>query len=297
MPVYGNRKAAHVQAMKIAVIGAGRIGSTFAFHLARAGNEVTLVARGKRLEELRRTSKIVSVNGDEAPVRAEAALDPAVAFDLVLVTVLAHQLDGVMPVLKSSAAKKVLFMFNTFEKIDRLRDEVGAERFAFGFPTMTAFFVEGKLKSVVKGPGMATTLSSAACAEILKQAGLPTEVEPDMNSWLRSHVALVVPLLVAGQLTWQRSASLSWGEAAKVADAMVEGFAVVRSLGHALKPGLVAMVARLPGFVLAGLIWMLGRTAGVKDVGEFGPGETRALIDAMAAAAPGQTPKLLAIRP
>lgn len=41
-------------AVKIAVSGPGGIGSTFAFQLARAGHEVTVVARTKRLAQLQR---------------------------------------------------------------------------------------------------------------------------------------------------------------------------------------------------------------------------------------------------
>lgn len=40
--------------MKILVVGAGVIG-VYAAHLARAGHDVTLLARGGRLEELRRS--------------------------------------------------------------------------------------------------------------------------------------------------------------------------------------------------------------------------------------------------
>lgn len=283
--------------MNVAIIGSGRIGSAFAFHLARAGHDVTLVARGNRLEALREEGAIVSVDGTRAPVRVTAALDLATPYDLVLVTVLAHQVDALLPELKASAAKTVLFMFNTFDRIERLRDEVGADRFAFGFPSMAAFLVDGKLRSTVNGPGMVTTLSSARWAEVLKQAGLPTEVEPDMNSFLRSHVAFVVPLMAAAQLTWQRSANLSWAEAARLTDALVEALEVVRGLGHTLKPGMVALMARAPTFVLTIAVWMFSRTAANKNLGEFGPAETRALIDAMTAAAPGKTPHLLAIRP
>lgn len=283
--------------MNIAIFGAGRIGSAFAFHLARGGHAVTLIARGARLEQLRAAGKIVSVSGAEARVQVAAGLDPAVPFDLVVVTVLAQQVDALLPDLKASAAKTVLFMFNTFDPTDRLRDALGTERCAFGFPNMIAFLVDGKLRTVVDGPGMETTLSSPALSDVLKKAGLPARVEPDMTSFLRSHVAFVVPLMAAAQLTWKRRTNLTWAEASKLSGALVEAFAVVRGLGHALKPGFVAVMAAAPGVVLTLAVWMLARLDATRNLGEFGPGETRALIDAMAAAAPGKTPKLLAIRP
>lgn len=283
--------------MHIAIVGAGRIGSAFAFHLARAGHEVTLVARGTRLDELRATGKIVSVDGREAAVRAASALDPSTSFDLVLITVLAHQADALLPELRASAAKAVMFMFNTFEPVERLRDAVGATRFVSAFPNMTSFFVEGRLKSVVDGPGMVTTLSSTPWAEVFRKAGLPTEVVPDMTAFLRSHVAFVVPMFLAALWTWERDTELTWAEAKALAEAMREGFEVVRALGHPLRPAMLGVVAKAPVWLLTLVLWAFSRTAAVKDLGAFGPGETRALIDAMAAAAPGQTLRLLALRP
>jgi 2-dehydropantoate 2-reductase len=283
--------------MDIAIIGPGRIGSTFAFHLSRAGHAVTMIARGPRLEQLRADGAIVAVNADRAPVQVASALDRKTPYDLVLVTVLAHQVDALLPELKACAAKTVLFMYNSFDPLDRLRDAVGAERFAAGFPNMAAFFVEGRLKSNVNGPGMVTTLSSPTWAELLEQAGMPTEVEADMGSYLRSHVAFVVPLMAAAILTWQRSTELTWAEAKKLTAALVEALALVRGLGHLLKPGFVAVLGGLPSFLLTAILWAFARTAANKNLGEFGPAEPCALIDAMTKAAPGRTAKLLAIRP
>jgi 2-dehydropantoate 2-reductase len=283
--------------LKIAVIGPGRIGSTFAFHLSSAGHEVTVVARGERLLQLQRTSAITAIGGASARVVVADVLDVTMPFDLVLVTVLAQQVDEVMPALVASAAKTIIFMFNTFENNERLRDAVGAGRFASAFPNMTAFFVDGKLKSVVNGPGMVTTLSSQAWAAVLKEAGMPTEVELDMTSFLRTHAAFVVPLMAAALLTWKRDTELTWREASRLARAMVEGFALVSSLGHTLKPSYIGILAKFPRVLLAAMMWMAARSAAVKNLGEFGPTETRSLIDQMAAAAHGSIPDLLAIRP
>jgi 2-dehydropantoate 2-reductase len=285
------------EAKRIAILGAGRIGSTFAFYLSRAGHDVTLIARGPRLQALQRDAAIVSIDGARVGVRVSDALDPSTRYDAVLVTVLTHQIEALLPELERCSAQTVLFLFNTFERTARFRDAIGPSRLALGFPNMSAFFVDGRLRCVVDGPGMGTTLSSAAWAQVLRAAGLPTEVEPDMDSFLRSHVAMAVPLLAAGVLMWKRGTSLSWSEAQRLAEAWREGLRLVRELGHPLKPRFVAVLGALPTCVLTALMWGLSRSAAVKDAGDLGPGEVRTLIDAMAAAAPGRTPKLLAIRP
>lgn len=287
----------HAPPMNIAILGAGRIGSAFAFRLSRAGHDVTMVARGNRLQELMKSGAIVDIEGQRGNVKVETELNSAVSYDLVLVTVMAHQVEALLPALRASSAKKVLFMFNTFEKGDRWREAIGPTRFEQGFPNMIAFFEGEKLRSVVDGPGNVTTLSSPEWARILREAGLPTEVEPDMPSFLRSHVAFFLPLMVAALWVCKRAQSLTWAEAKTLTAVLIEALDVVKGLGHTLKPGFVALMRQLPSFVLTLMLWASARMAAVKDLGAFGPSEARELIDAMAAAAPGKTPKLLAIRP
>ena len=295
--VYGQLVCTYATAMNILLIGPGRIGSTFAFHLALAGHAVDVLARGQRMADLRRDPAVVSLDGRRAPVTVIDAIDVSIAYDLVIVTILAHHVDALIAPLAASRASTIVFMFNTFESTGKWRDALGADRLVHGFPNMSAYFEAGKLRSVIDGPGMVTTLSSAKWAAVLQQAGMPAEVEHDMDSFLRTHAAFVVPLMIAGQWTWKRDRALSWAEARTLVAAMLEALALVRSLGHTVKPAMVAFCARLPSALLTGAVWLLGRTAAVKNLGEFGPGEVRALIDAMVAAGPGQTAKLLAIRP
>lgn len=283
--------------MKIAVVGPGGIGSTFALKLAQAGHQVTVVARGKRLEQLQRDPAIVSAAGERAAVEVSATLDPTVAWDLVLVTVLASQVDAVLPVLAGSAARAVMFMFNTFEPLDRLRDAVGEHRFVFGFPAILADVVDGVLTTKIVTRGMITTVTDAAWARVFTEAGVPTVVHPDMESWLRTHAAMVVPVMIAAHTTYTRGAGVSWSEAMQLARASDEGFRLVRRLGHDITPAPMRPLARLPVPLTAGLLWTLSRLPAIRRSGAAGPGEPRTLIDAMSAAAPGQTPALLAVRP
>jgi 2-dehydropantoate 2-reductase len=70
----------------------------------------------------------------------------------------------------------------------------------------------------------------------------------------------------------------------------------VRSLGHALTPKPVGLVAGMPRPLRAGLLWAFSRTHAVSKLGEFGPSETRHLIDTMSAPAPGMNPRMRSLR-
>ncbi len=283
--------------MQIAIVGPGGIGSTFAFQLARAGHDVTVVARGQRLAQLQQDGAIVRVDGERAAVQVSAALDPTKAWDLVLVTVLASQVDVVLPAVAASAARTIMFMFNTFEPLGRLRHAVGSARFAFGFPAILANVAGGKLTTGIVNRGMTTTVTDPAWAQVFSEAGIIASVHPDMESWLRTHAALVVPVMIAAGLSHARDAGITWAEARRLARAMKEGIALVRHVGNTITPAPVAAISRLPVGVLSTMLWTMTRLPVIRTSGAAGFGEPRWLIDEMNAAGPGLVPTLLAVRP
>jgi 2-dehydropantoate 2-reductase len=284
--------------MQIAIIGPGGIGSTFAFQLSTAGHDVTVVARGGRLEQLRRDAAIVTTDGERATVRVAGELDATTPWDLVLVTVLVSQVDALLPMLGGSNAKAVMFMFNTFGSLDRLRDAVGSERFAFGFPAIVASLRDGRLSSSILRRGMSTTVTDPVWAKVFNDAGIPATVHPDMESWLRTHAAVIVPLVIAAGIADGRGSGVSKGESVKLARAMDEGLRLVRHLGNSITPAPMAVVERMPVRALAALVWGLTRLGVFARTLAVAPAdEPRMLIDEMSAAAPGRTPALQAVRP
>ena len=282
--------------MRIAIIGLGGIGSTFAFHLAQAGHEVTAVARGQRLEHLRQHQAIILTSGQRAPVQVADALDTDVAWDLVLVTVLAYQVHDLLPTLSASQARTVMFMFNTFGPLDQLRNAVGPARFAFGFPAIAALVEEGRLAAQVYTLGRPTTVNDERWASVFTDAGIPSRVHADMQSWLRTHAAAVVPVMLLCATAYQRRAGISWSEAVTFAHALEEGLQLVRRLGNAITPAPMAFLNLLPTPVATAVFWALSRVPAMRSIGVLGTREPRALIDAMLAAAPEQMPTLRSIR-
>lgn len=281
--------------MQIAIVGPGAIGSTLAWHLVRAGHDVTVVARGARLDWLLQQGAIVRADGARAEVKVRAELDRHVEWDLVFVTVLSPQVGVLLPTLAGSRARRIMFMFNTFEPLNTLRDAVGAERFRFGFPGgIFALLLEGRIHPQVR---RGTTVDDEAVARLLSAARIPTTVELDMHSWLRSHAALVAPLMALGVRAQEFNRGATWAESTLHARAFRSGFELVRSLGHPVRPALVALLSRLPLPWVTILFWLFSRTKMLSDLGRLGSAEPRMLIDMMHTAAPERSASLLAIRP
>ena len=282
--------------MRIAVWGAGRMGSALALYLAKAGHQVTVLARGERLATLRAAGAIETVSGERVAVTVAETLDPTTPFDGVIVTVLAHQVPPLLPALRASAAKSVVFIFNTVGSLQPLRDAVGKERAVFGFSSGFALLLDGKLRASFNGPGQEVCVSSPEWAEVLRSAKLPARVEPDMESFLRTHAAMVIPLMLSGLVKFQRG-GVTWAESRRYARVMKEGSGIVRRLGNSLTPSSMAFMLKLPTAFATLVVFLMNKTEIQREFGSFGPSEVRELIDGMQSLAPGQAPEMLALRP
>ena len=279
--------------LRIAVLGAGRIGSTFAFQLARTDqHDVAVVARpdSTRLRQLQRDGGIVNVRGEKAKVRVTDALDVQMPYDLVIVTLLVHQVDTVLPVLRQSAARCVQFMFNTFEP-ERLRDAVGAERCTFGMPFVQANLdPEGKLKATIGAGGQKTLMGQQRWVDVFNAAGLPAALEPDMPLWLRCHAPMCVAfesVSVAGE---RRKGGATWSEALVLARGMHESFALIKGLGHPIYPKSKARLDGCPAWVLAVMLWAVSRIRSFRELLATGIQECCSLVEAMVVAASRSKP-------
>jgi len=85
--------------MRFLIAGAGAIGGYIGAMLARAGEDVTLFARGPHLEAMRaRGLRVVSPEGDfEVHPRAIGNLEEAGAVDVIFLGVKAHGLTQLAP--------------------------------------------------------------------------------------------------------------------------------------------------------------------------------------------------------
>ena len=289
----------------IAVVGVGAIGSTFAYRLARAGHDVTVIARADsaRLASLLRDRAIVLKTGERAAVRVASAIDERFPYDLVLVTVLDHQVDAVLPALARSGALAVQFMFNTFEP-ERLSSEVGIQRCSFGMQfVMARLDADGRLTSKISA-AQKTLHGDPRWVELFEQAGMPSRHEAAMPLWLRSHAPMCVSMESICVAAERRGVGANRAEAMIVARGLVAGFETVRSSGSRLHPASKAVLSSLPVPLLAGMLWLVSRIPSFRTLLATGLLECRALIDDMAAAALRTSPpstsaaaRLLAMKP
>ena len=291
--------------LRIAIVGAGRIGSAFAFQLVRTGgHDVDVVARpaSTRLQQLRRDGAVIDVKGEQARVSVADALDETVSYDLVIVTLPAYQADAVLPSLRRSPATCIQFMGNTFGP-ERLQAAVGIERCALGMAFVQAMLdPEGRLRVTIGAGGQKTIMDRQRWVDVFNSAGLPAALEPAMPLWLRCHFPLCVAFESVSVAGMRRRGGASWGDALVLARGVRASFELIKALGYELHPRTKKRMVASPAAAIAAMLWCLSRVRSFRELLATGEAECRALTDAMAAAAPfAKTPvdvaAILAMKP
>ena len=96
--------------MKFVIVGAGATGGFLGARLARAGEDVTLIARGAHLAAMRANGVRVTSGGEEFVAHPACTDELAVArqADVVILTVKAHGLAAIAPTLRESLGPETI---------------------------------------------------------------------------------------------------------------------------------------------------------------------------------------------
>lgn len=194
--------------MNILIYGVGVIGSIFAGKLALAGNDVTVLARSKRIEELK-THGIVLVNpktqkSEKVTMNVIDSLSPNVQYDYIIVAMQRSQVDEILPALSQNCSKNIVFVVNTAGGYDKWVKDIGQERLMIGFPSAGGERIGEKVYYFI-GKGIQRAFQTTTFGEyngekstrvktlirLFNQAKIPSIFCKDMNAWQKTHVALV----------------------------------------------------------------------------------------------------------
>ncbi len=113
--------------MKILIIGAGVLGGRYAVALQNVGHDVTIMARGKRLQDIQEHGIILqSLNTEKhelAYFQTIEKLQPDDAYDLALVVIRGNQVAALLPTLQANQRiPHIAFLGNRIDGADDLLD-------------------------------------------------------------------------------------------------------------------------------------------------------------------------------
>lgn len=232
--------------MRILVFGAGVLGCNLARNFARAGKEVTLLARGQWAEEIQqnglriRNQLLPHTSVTRLPVIT--ALSPDAAFDVVFVAIRYTQLETVVETLQKSQAKTIVFVGNNLRP-SALPMRLPGKNVLFAFSTSAGHresdrVVSMDLRKITIGPLHPLPSAKALVDQIFAGTKYRVTFQANMEDYLLCHAAFVVPATFACYKTDGDLKKLKGNTAYlnRVIDANIEGYRAIQRAGHEILP-------------------------------------------------------------
>jgi len=115
--------------MKVAVFGAGALGAVIAGHLVRAGEDVVLIARGKRAEYLKKHGiTITGLTDFTTPCNVVSDPKKISEVDSLIITVKTYDMESALSSMKHVSVSNVLSVQNGVVKNEQVAGVFGKEK-------------------------------------------------------------------------------------------------------------------------------------------------------------------------
>lgn len=254
--------------MKILIYGAGVIGCLYAALFGKAGYDVTVYARGKRLEALKKDGLQYVLNGkkEKAHVTIIGKLEREDKYDFIFLTVKENQVHQALEELSTNNSPNIVTMVNTLKPYSEWERICGKGRIIPAFPGAGGGIENGVLNAaltpwIIQPTTFAEmdgsrTERTRALSAIFKKAKIPYQIVKDMHQWQLCHLAMVVPLADAYYMA--KRPEDAWKESevmAATAKQLKANFKTLYSFGVTLSPRKMNLFRLAPVWILkSGLV-------------------------------------------
>ncbi|EKQ54739.1 MULTISPECIES: 2-dehydropantoate 2-reductase N-terminal domain-containing protein [unclassified Clostridium] len=192
----------NIKQKRILVFGAGVVGSIYALRFAQSGLDVTLLARGKRLESLKKDGLRYNDNGviKNLSLKTIEKLEDNDIYDFIFVPVRYDQAESALSAIKNNHSKTIITLTNTMG-YDRWLEIVG-DRLLPGFPgaggdikdgILYAQFGSEKHQGTIFGEiNGEITERVTELAQIFEASNLHYEIQKNIKAFHVSHTATAI---------------------------------------------------------------------------------------------------------
>jgi len=247
--------------MRTLIIGAGVIGSFNAARLKDAGQDVTLLARGRRLAELLEHGVVLEDfrTGRRTTTQVPLVdhLGPDDTYDLAMVVMRRNQIPSVLPTLaQNRRIPSVLFLGNNAAGPQDLIEALGRERVLMGLGNAggaregyVVRYLWKRWMAVLFGElDGARTPRAQAIARLFRSAGFSVRIAKDVDAFLKTHAAGLPALAGATYLAGGQVRQLARAPKAMRLNvqAFREALRALRALGIPIRPYATRLVEWLP---------------------------------------------------
>ncbi|MWV46754.1 ketopantoate reductase family protein [Paenibacillus sp. HJL G12] len=239
--------------MRILVYGAGVLGSYLAHVLVRGGNEVTVLARGKRAVQLKTNGLVIRHyfqrrnTVDEVNVIQELTADDL--YDLIFVVMKYNDFPSVLSILAENQSSNIVLVGNNADalgmQIEIQEKSKAKKNVIFGFQISAGIREENGRIICIRGGGqmiLGSLDGEITIKPILESAFKKVKYKlayhEDIDAWLKSHIVTIVALnsvsyLYDGDL---KKATKDKKLFKQAISAMDEGFQLLEKLNYTITP-------------------------------------------------------------
>ena len=186
--------------MRILVYGTGVLGCNLARDLHIAGKDVTLLARGLWAKTIKdqglRIKHLIKTTVDRIPVIESLGEDDT--YDVVFVVMQYTQLDSIAPILLKNVSQNIIFIGNNMEAKEYEQKLTGRNVW-FGFSSSAGRREETRVNSIsmhkiTVGSAVGPCKEEVFIRSIFAETKMKLTIMSDMDEWLKTHIAFILPL-------------------------------------------------------------------------------------------------------
>lgn len=240
--------------MKILIYGAGVLGSYAAYELKRVGHEVTILARGKRYEELKEKGLVIRhwlqrrTTVDKINVVKE--LMPEDKYDVTFIVMQSSQVDAVLPAVSANVRCPLCVFVGNEDKAKEVSAKIkntstSNPRVLFGFFSIGGRREDGKVISVhTKHPDFdigdldGENDYKSIIERIFKETRFKVHCHANMDDFFKTHIAFIMPLAYLAYMSNCDLRKIAGNKKVLNSgiDAIIEGCDVLVKLGYKIDP-------------------------------------------------------------
>ena len=246
--------------MKILIYGAGVIGSIFAYKLKTGGNDVKILARGRRLEDLKNHGLVIhdGIFDKEYKIDIETIekLSNDDLYDLILVIMQRQQISQILDILKENISPTIIFTGNNPSGATEYSNIIKKGRILLGFGGPGGYkeghkIIAAYVNNAVLYIGELDGKKSNRLLDIEKEftkSGIKVELSENIDAWLKTHAALISPLAMGGYAAKKRGKTL--GTDRELITLALQGFReninALKALGFPILPKKFKHISWIP---------------------------------------------------